>query len=96
MAFDSQVWDGTDLILRVRVQPRASRDEWLGLEENRFRVRITAPPVEGRANAHLRAFLAELFDVAKSQVCLLAGETGRDKRWRIVAPRRLPPGVTRL
>ena len=96
MAFDNQVWDGTDLILRVRVQPRARHDEWLGLEENGFRVRITAPPVEGRANAHLRAFLAELFDVAKSQVYLLAGEIGRDKRWRIVAPRRLPPGVTGL
>jgi len=41
----------------------------------------------------LRAFLAELFGVAKNQVTLLAGETGRDKRWRIVAPKQLPPGI---
>ena len=87
------VWDGADLILRVRAQPRASRDEWLGVQEDRFRVRITAPPVEGQANAHLQAFLAELFGVAKRQVTLLAGQTGRDKRWRIVAPKRWPLGI---
>lgn len=87
------VWDGADLILRVRAQPRASRDEWLGVQEDRFRVRITAPPVEGQANAHLQAFLAELFGVAKRQVTLLTGQTGRDKRWRIIAPKRWPPGI---
>ena len=93
MAGAGYVWEGADLILRVRAQPRAHRDEWLGLREDRFRVRITAPPVEGQANARLRAFLADLFGVAKSQVTLLAGETGRDKRWRIVAPSRFPPGI---
>jgi hypothetical protein len=87
------VWNDADLILRVRVQPRASRDEWVGLQEDRFRIRITAPPVDGQANTHLRAFLADLFGVAKSQVTLLAGETGRDKRWRIAAPKRWPPGI---
>jgi hypothetical protein len=87
------VWNDADLILRVRVQPRASRDEWVGLQEDRFRIRITAPPVDGQANAHLRAFLADLFGVAKSQVTLLAGETGCDKRWRIAAPKRWPPGI---
>lgn len=86
-------WEGTDLILRVWVQPRASRDEWLGPVEGRFRVRIAAPPADGRANAHLQAFLATLFGVAKNQVTLLAGQTGRDKRWRIAAPKRWPPGI---
>ena len=59
-------WQGNELLLRVRAQPRASRDEWMGLWDDRFRVRIAAPPVDGRANAHLRAFLAELFGVAKN------------------------------
>lgn len=81
------------MILQVRVQPRASRDAWTGLQEDRFRVRITAPPVEGQANAHLQALLADLFGVAKSQVTLLNGATSRDKRWRIIAPKRLPPGI---
>lgn len=87
-------WEGADLILHLRIQPRASRDQWAELLDGRFRVRITAPPVDGQANAHLREFLAALFGVAKSQVALLAGETGRDKRLRIVAPKRLPPGIT--
>lgn len=86
-------WDGADLILHVRVQPRASRDEWLEPRDDRLCIRITAPPVDGKANAHLREFLATLFGVAKSQVTLLAGETGRDKRLRVVAPRRLPSGI---
>jgi len=86
-------WDGADLILQLRAQPRAGRDEWAGLQDDRFRVRITAPPVDGQANTRLREFLATLFGVAKSQVTLLAGETGRDKRWRIAAPKRLPPGI---
>lgn len=86
-------WDGADLILRVRVQPRSSRDCWSGLQDGRFSVRITAPPVDGQANAHLREWLAGLCGVAKSRVTLLAGETGREKRFRITAPKRLPPGV---
>ena len=86
-------WEGVNLILHTRIQPRASRDQWVESLEGRFRIRITAPPVDGQANAHLREFLAALFGVAKSQVALLAGETGRDKRLRIVAPKRLPPGI---
>jgi len=86
-------WDGADLIVQVRVQPRASADEWLEPVDGPARVRITAPPVDGKANAHLRKFLASLFDVAQSQVVLLTGETGRDKRLRVVVPRRLPPGI---
>ena len=89
-------WDGADLILQVRAQARAGRDDWVGLAEGWFRVRITAPPVDGQANAHLREFLATLFGVAKSQVALLAGETGRNKRWRIAAPQRLPPEIKPL
>ncbi|MBZ4194707.1 MAG: DUF167 family protein [Candidatus Contendobacter sp.] len=86
-------WDGADLILRVRVQPRSGRDGWLGLQEGRFAVRITASPVDGQANAHLQEFLAGLCGVAKSRITLLAGATGRDKRLRVSAPKRLPPGV---
>ena len=84
------MWEGSDLLLQVRVQPRSSRDSWDGIREGRFRVRITAPPVDGQANQHLQRFLATLFGVAQSQVTLLSGESGRKKRWRISAPKRLP------
>ncbi|HEY0722354.1 MAG TPA: DUF167 family protein [Gammaproteobacteria bacterium] len=83
-------WQGEDLLLTLRLQPRASRDEIAGPYGDALKVRITAPPVDGKANAHLLRFLAELFDVAPSAVELLSGETGRDKRVRIQRPRRLP------
>lgn len=86
-------WEGPDLILQVQARPRAGRDQWDGLVAEHFRIRIAAPPVDGQANAHLREFLATLFGVAKSQVSLLSGETGRTKRWRIVAPQRFPFGI---
>ena len=86
-------WDGPDLVLRLRLQPRAGRDEIVGPHGDSLKVRITAPPVDGKANAHLTAWLAELFGVPHRQVTLLGGETGRDKLVRIAAPRRLPPDV---
>lgn len=87
-------WEGSDLILQLRVQPRASHDQWREPDAaGPLRVRITAPPVDGKANAHLREFLAELFGVAKSQIVLLCGESSRDKQLRIMAPRKLPLGI---
>lgn len=86
-------WEGTDLVLSLRVQPRASRDELLAPEGEHLRVRITAPPVEGKANEHLRRFLAGVFAVPRARVELLAGEQSRTKRWRVRAPGRLPPQI---
>ena len=86
-------WEGDDLVLDLRIQPRASRDELAGPHGDRLKLRITAPPGDGRANAHLIAFLAEVCGVPKAQVTLISGETGRDKRVRIQRPRRLPPGI---
>ncbi len=83
-------WDGGDLLLTVRVQPRASRDEVVGLHGDTLKVRITAPPVEGQANEHLIRYLASIFGVGRSSVSLLAGQTGREKRFRIITPQRLP------
>jgi hypothetical protein len=87
-------WEDGNLILDLRIQPRASRDEIVGWQGERIKVRITAPPVDGKANAHLLAFLAKACGVAKSHVQLLSGETGRDKRVRIQAPARLPAPLT--
>ncbi len=84
-------WDGTDLILQVRVQPRAARDGFAGVHEDRLKIRLTAPPVEGRANERLRRYLATRFRVAFSDVTLLGGERGRLKRVRIRGARELPP-----
>jgi uncharacterized protein (TIGR00251 family) len=87
-------WDGPDLILTLHIQPRAARDEIAGPHGGALKLRLTAPPVDGRANERLRTFLAGLCGVAKAQVTVLSGESGRVKRARIAAPRRLPPFVS--
>jgi uncharacterized protein (TIGR00251 family) len=83
-------WDGEDLILDCHLQPKASCDEFAGLHGTRLKIRLSAPPVDGKANAHLLAFLAQAFGVAKSHVSLLSGELNRQKRIRIHQPKRLP------
>lgn len=83
--------EGTDLILQLRIQPRASRDEIVGPHGDALKVRITAPPVDGKANAHLLAWLADIFGVPRQQVMLVSGQSGRDKRVRISSPHRVPP-----
>jgi hypothetical protein len=75
--------DGGDLLLDVRVQPRASRSEFAGLFGERLRIRLQAPPVDGRANAALVEFLADAFDVPRSHVTIERGLSGRDKTVRI-------------
>jgi len=82
-------WDGADLVITLRVQPRASRDEFLP-ESGRLRVRITAPPVDGAANAHLLRFIAARFGVAPSRTELVRGTSGREKTVRIRAPSEIP------
>jgi uncharacterized protein (TIGR00251 family) len=83
-------WQGRDLILTVQVQPRARADGFAGRHGDQLKIRLTAPPVDGRANEALIAFLADVFGVPKRQVQLESGETGRRKRLRVAAPTRLP------
>lgn len=66
-------------ILQVRVQPRASRNQVVGYQDQVLRVRVTAPPEEGRANDAVVALLAEALGVPKSRVRILQGHTARNK-----------------
>jgi uncharacterized protein (TIGR00251 family) len=65
--------------LRVRVSPRASRDELAGERDGALVVRLTAPPVEGQANAALVRFLARQLGVPASTMSITRGAKGRDK-----------------
>lgn len=66
--------------LAVRVTPRASRNEIVEVtSDGTVRIRLTAPPVEGRANEALVGFLSKILDVAPSRIEIVAGATGRDK-----------------
>ena len=74
------------IILNVRVVPRASRDGIQGLMGDALKIRIQAPPVEGKANAYLVKFLSKQWNVPRRDIEILSGETGRNKRLRILNP----------
>lgn len=63
----------------VRVIPRAKRTALSGIHGGALKVRLTAPPVEGKANAALEAFLAERLGVRQTQVRVVAGHTSHQK-----------------
>jgi uncharacterized protein (TIGR00251 family) len=87
--------DGTDWLLDVRVQPRASRTEFAGLFGDRLKVRLQAPPVDGRANSALLEFVADTCHLPKSRVTLEAGQASRDKRVRLHDVAALPAALQR-
>jgi uncharacterized protein (TIGR00251 family) len=74
--------DGT-LSFAVRVQPRASRDEIAGEWQDGLKIRLTAPPVDDRANEALRRLLAARLKVPLAAVRIVAGERSRSKRIEI-------------
>jgi len=78
------------LELRLYVQPGASRDQVIGLHDGMVKIAIKAPPVEGKANLYLQAYLASLFQVRKNQLQLYKGELNRQKTWRVSAPYTIP------
>ena len=67
------------VILKVQVQPRASRDEVVGPHGDGLKIRITAAPVAGAANKHLLKFLAKKLRVARSQILITSGATSKAK-----------------
>jgi uncharacterized protein (TIGR00251 family) len=72
------------VLIRVRVQPRASAEQLEGVYGDQLRLRVTAPPVQGAANTACMALLAKVLGVRRSQVRLQAGEKSRDKVFHIV------------
>ena len=85
------------VVLAVKVQPRASRNEICGSLGGELKIKITAPPVDSAANEALVEFLADRLGCAKSAVHILRGHTSRHKTIRITglaateAQRRLQP-----
>ena len=69
--------------MAVKVQPRARKDEIVGLHNDRLKIRIKAPPVEGRANAYLCGFLAGLCKLPKRRIEVLSGAQNTLKSIRI-------------
>ncbi|MBF0163885.1 MAG: YggU family protein [Magnetococcales bacterium] len=80
--------EGEELILTVRVQPRASRDRILGCRDGVLAVALTAPPVEGAANEAVTRLFAKALHVATGRVRIARGERSRDKVIRIAGADR--------
>ena len=71
------------MLVRIKVNPRSSRNEITDLESDPVRVKLTAPPVEGEANRALIQFVARSVRVPKSDVEIVSGEKSRHKTIRI-------------
>ena len=83
---DERTWlrsEGATLIIKLHVQPGAKRTEVVGMHGDALKIRLAAPPVDGKANEVLIDFLADAFGVPKRQVELLSGHASRSKRVRI-------------
>jgi hypothetical protein len=87
---------GIEILLRVH--PNAARNELAGFSEGVLRVRVAAPPVKGKANKELIAFLAQKLGLSKGDLTILKGHTSRNKVISIASltreelTRRLSPG----
>jgi len=81
--------DGS-ITLELHCQPGAKRTEVVGAHGSALKLRIAAPPVEGRANDALIDFLATSFGVPRRNVTLLRGQTGRAKTVRVASPAARP------
>jgi len=86
--------DGDDVVLMLHVQPGAKRTEVAGIHGEgaaaRLKVRLAAPPVDGKANAELLRFLASAFGLPRREVQLLRGESSRQKTVRLTRPALRP------
>lgn len=76
-------WQEGCLLLRCQLQPRASKDEIVGLQGDRLKIRITATPVDGKANQHLIALVSRWFGTPKSAVSLLRGRPADKRHYKL-------------
>ena len=85
--------EGDAVTLTLHIQPGAKRSEVAGLHGDALKIRLAAPPVEGRANEALLRFVAELFEVPLRDVELLRGAQSRHKTARVANSRIAPESL---
>ncbi len=94
MSVVTQQKDG--YVLTLHIQPNATKTEIIGLHGDALKIRLKAPPVDGKANEALCAFLAEIFAVRRHSVVLLSGESNRQKRILIKQATTLPFSIIKI
>ncbi len=70
-------------LLRLHVQPRASRNKIVGIHGERLKIAVQAPPADGKANKAIQKMLAKTLDIPKAQVVLKSGASSREKSFLI-------------
>lgn len=73
----------TKLLLKIRLNPRSSRNQVTGWQDDTVAIKLTAPPVDGAANKAALEFLAERLGIKKYQITLVSGATNREKVFEI-------------
>ena len=74
---------GNDIVIKVKIVPGSSKNKIVGVYNNALKIAITSPPVDGKANKKCIAYLAKYFDVAKSKIEIISGQTSKNKLIRI-------------
>jgi len=69
--------------IKVKIVPGSSKNKIIGAYNNALKISIAAPPVEGKANKKCIAYLAKYFDVAKSKIEIISGQSGKNKLIKI-------------
>lgn len=77
---------GSETLIAVHVQPKAAKNELAGVFQDRLKIRVCAPPVEGEANKRVIIFLAELLGIAKNEISLVKGGQSRQKVFLVSRP----------
>lgn len=74
---------GNDIIIKVKIVPGSSKNKIIGAYNDALKISIAAPPVEGKANKKCIAYLAKYFDLAKSKIEIISGQTSKNKLIKI-------------
>ena len=83
-------WDGEKLYLECSIQPKSREDKIVGTVGDLLKIRLTAPPTDGKANKHLIKYLSKQFKVKQSAITIVSGHTSRQKRLCIENPNKIP------
>ncbi|MBD3715922.1 YggU family protein [Klebsiella pneumoniae] len=84
------------LVLRLYIQPKASRDSIVGVHGDELKVAITAPPVDGRGQCPPGEISRQTVPRRQKPVLIEKGELGRHKQVKIIAPQQIPTAVAAL
>ena len=71
------------LNIQVQIQPGSSKDQIIGLHNGRLKIKISAPPIDGKANQNLIEFISKALGVSKSKIEILKGRTSKLKTLKI-------------